>query len=671
MVRLSGVAAVLASCCWALSAFGAPADSAGPEQKRRAAAVEKAAAANVPCVECHSAKGARARAPLPGTKAKAPLVNMQKHGQSVHGQERCVDCHVDAKPALHEPKLGPVDCGGCHAKASEQYRLSVHAPQKAGRPAAATCADCHGTHETLPAKNRDSTVHPRRIPELCGDCHTKIAPSPDHRQAVALGFQHYKDSIHYRAIQKSGLTKAATCVSCHGSHAVRSHLDRLSSVNRWNVPATCGTCHKGPEREYREGVHGQALARRSFDTPVCTDCHGEHGIRERRDPQSRVFAASISKSTCPQCHGATRINEKYGLQAEQRETYKESFHGLADQFGVTTVANCASCHGAHRILHSSDPRSSVNPKNVPESCGKCHENAGANYAVGGVHRPMSAGTREGRIVRNVRLFYLGLIGVTVGLMLAHNALDYAKVVRMQYRRRSDKRRYVRFVRSERWQHAILAISFFALVFTGFALRYPAAFWVKPLMNSELSFLVRGYAHRVSAIVFVVLCVYHAGYLVRTRRGREQWRALLPRKRDLSEVKQQVLYYLGRRPHPGHFDRYSYVEKVEYLALIWGSILMIVTGAILWFEGWALRHIPLWLWSLADVVHLYEAWLATLSIVVWHFYHVIFKTAHVNPAMFAGDLTEEEMRHEHPAELERITSESQAGTHPGEPPKGEG
>jgi formate dehydrogenase gamma subunit len=552
-----------------------------------------------------------------------------------------------------------VDCGRCHAKQADAFRQSVHGPSKAGGASAAACTDCHGSHEVLSSKDRASPIHPSRLADTCGSCHAKGKSAPGRANAKQLSFEAYTQSVHYRALTKGGLLVAATCVSCHGSHDMRSAADEASSVNRWNVPNTCAECHRGIFTEYSEGVHGQALARRSADTPVCTDCHGEHGIRARTDPKSRVYATTISKSTCPQCHSAARINDKYGLAAGQAETYRESFHGLADQFGETKVANCASCHGAHRILNSSDPKSTINPANLPVTCGKCHPGATANFAKGGIHR--SIVKQEAAVKRIVRSFYFVMIVTTIGLMLLHNLLDYFAAMREYYRSTRDKRRHVRFLVTERRQHLLLVLSFATLVFTGFALQYPDAFWVKPIIDSELSFLVRGHAHRVAAVVFVALSVYHFGYLLGTRRGRDQWRNMMPRMQDLRDLGHQLSYYVGARKHRGHFGRYSYVEKSEYFALIWGSVVMIITGLILWFEEGALTWLPKWGWDLAELVHLYEAWLATLAILAWHLYHVAFKPGghRATFAMLTGELTEEEMRHEHPAELEALRAREAA------------
>ena len=101
------------------------------------------------------------------------------------------------------------------------------------------------------------------------------------------------------------------------------------------------------------------------------------------------------------------------------------------------------------------------------------------------------------------------------------------------------------------------------------------------------------------------------------------RGLLWSWRDLSVFTGTLAYYLrlrDTRPHPGPF---SYIEKAEYWAFLWGSAVMALTGFMLWFENTTLRYLPSWTADVATTIHFYEAILATLSILVWHFYWVIF------------------------------------------------
>lgn len=619
------------------------------------AGVARAApAGHAECLECHD----QTKRGAVGLGDKA--LDMRAYQGSAHAKVTCVECHTDAKGDKCKAGLGPARCSSCHEKESARFAEGVHGRAKGedGR-ALVTCASCHGTHDTLSKKNAKSNVYPTEQAKTCARCHDGKSARTGEKKRAGFRLSDYEKSAHWLGITQDGLTVSATCGSCHGGHDMRGKDDPKSNVARANLPKTCGSCHEGLTEKYYAGVHGQALLRGSADTPICTDCHGDHATRSKKDPESSVYATRVSKMTCPQCHGAEYINRKYGLATGQITSYRDTFHGLSDQMGDPKVANCASCHQAHDILPSSNPKSAVHAANLPATCGSCHPGAGPNFAKGSAHSPAAEGAAGGATVKWVRWVYLGIIGVSLGAMALHNGLDYYAALRERHRESKRQRRFVRFDLGERLQHAMLVMTFAVLVFTGFALRYPNAFWVEPFVQSGLGFLVRGYAHRVAAVIFVVASLYHAYYLFLTRRGREQLRAMRPGKSDLGELVHQLRYYVGLEPKPARFGRYGYVEKFEYLALIWGSFVMIVTGLVLWFEEGALAWLPKWGWDVADVIHLYEAWLASLSILIWHLYHVAFKpSGHgVSMVMATGELTLEEMKHEHPRELDTLPASS--------------
>ncbi len=215
--------------------------------------------------------------------------------------------------------------------------------------------------------------------------------------------------------------------------------------------------------------------------------------------------------------------------------------------------------------------------------------------------------------------------------------------------------FLRWTRVERWQHWIMAIAFTILAINGFALKYPEAAWVQPLLVLEGSFSLRGWLHRIAALVFVGLSIYHVGYMFFTARGRTLLKALAPVRQDFVDFKINLRFFLGKRQTPPEFDHFSYMEKAEYWALVWGTVVMTVTGFLLWFENQALKIFPLWMMDVFTVIHLYEAWLATLAIFVWHFYYVIFnpEVYPLNQSMIDGQISVHEMEREHGRELARL------------------
>jgi len=380
-----------------------------------------------------------------------------------------------------------------------------------------------------------------------------------------------------------------------------------------------------------------------MDAPVCTDCHEEHTIQSPKDPSSSVYPTVVAEKTCGQCHASEKITSKYTLPPDRLKTYFESYHGLAGKYGTTTVANCASCHGAHDILPSSDPNSSVHRENLPKTCGQCHPNAGDQLTKGSIH--ISSTSLEGKIKYYITMFYIWLIVIVIGGMLIHNLLDFIPKLRTHYQRYTDKERYLRFSRRERAQHLILALSFILLAYTGFALRHADAWWATPFTIINFGFDIRGVLRRALAIVFCGLSVYHIGYLLRTKRGRGQLNALLPRKQDFIDLVRTIKYNLGSTKNRPLYKRYNHVEKLEYWALVWGSVIMVLTGGLLTFENFTMHYFPKWVLDAAMTIHYYEAVLATLAIIVWHFYFVIFDPHHypLNLSMMTGKTLEEEKR----------------------------
>jgi cytochrome b subunit of formate dehydrogenase len=211
---------------------------------------------------------------------------------------------------------------------------------------------------------------------------------------------------------------------------------------------------------------------------------------------------------------------------------------------------------------------------------------------------------------------------------------------------------------ERFQHALLALSFFALVWTGFALKYPDQIWARPLVAMEEWMPVRGIAHRTAGVIMILVSLLHV-FLLATRRDlRAHWLHLLPRWRDVSEATRMFAYNIGLSSTRPVLSSHSYIEKAEYWAVVWGTGLMAITGALLWANNWMLAWLPkVWL-DFLITVHLYEAILATLAIAVWHFYGVIF-----DPDVYPLDtawLTGRTVRrhpHNHP-ETETLTNDAQ-------------
>lgn len=534
-----------------------------------------AALSNSDCLDCHGDNT------LTETNASGRVISLfvdaARLATSVHSTNSCVSCHTDATARHPDDNipLKPVNCAICHPQQTESYNASVHGlALKAGHHDAATCQDCHDSHDIISGNSELSPMYPSRQAQ------------------------------------------------------------------------TCGRCHPGEAKDWAASVHGKAVAGGNRDAPVCTDCHSEHRI------ESLKSSLQISEEVCGRCHASERLNTKYNLPDDRVKTFFESYHGLASQYGSTVAANCASCHGYHRILPSSDPNSTINRAHLVATCGKCHPGDTANFAFGRIHvAPYGEAAGSGisaRVNRWVRDVYLTLIFGVVGTMFVHNLLLFLK--KTAARLRASARPVLRMSLAQRWQHFVLAGSFIILAITGFALKFPNSMIARVLGSSDP---LRRWTHRVAGVILIIAGIWHLIYLLSSRDGRRLVRDLFPVKKDVTDVWCAIRYLCGLSDRKPRIGRFGYAEKMEYWAVVWGTVIMGVTGLMVWFKISVTHWAPRWIVDVALTIHYYEAVLACLAIVVWHFYHVIFDPDiyPINPACLDGRVTEDWHAHEHPLAVE--------------------
>ncbi len=341
----------------------------------------------------------------------------------------------------------PALCGRCHREGSpvqlthnipkhqivEHYSESIHGEGlfRRGLIVTAVCTSCHTSHFILPHTDPRSSISAQNIAKTCTRCHAKI------------------EQVHQQVIRGELWEKQPhiipVCVDCHEPHQIRRvfydqgmadqncqqcHGDAQLSVSRGGVTrplfvnqvelensrhsrircvqchtggtpshkerpcativerVDCSICHEQVVAEYRQSTHGQLLAEGSPDAPACRDCHQTHKTLGKNQPESPTFSRNVPE-LCARCHrtgerAAARYN---GSQTHVVESYVESIHGKGLlQSGLTVTANCADCHTPHRELPKSDPRSSVNPKNVAATCGHCHQGIFEAFSAS-IHAP--------------------------------------------------------------------------------------------------------------------------------------------------------------------------------------------------------------------------------------------------------------------------------------------
>jgi len=382
--------------------------------------------AKVNCGACHSAEAEQHAKSLHGKAAARgdPLA------------PRCVNCHGnhDVLPAKDRrspvaPLNVPMLCGKCHREGTpvqtqrpieehnilENYSESIHGEGllRKGLVVAPNCASCHTPHSILPHTDPNSSIARRNIAATCTKCHGLIEQV--HRKTIRGELWEKESNVlpacvdchQPHKVRKVFYTQGmadADCLRCHADERLKASDGRVlqvhaaelagsrhsktacsqchSEVNASRVrpcetikrKVDCSSCHAEIAQQYQRSKHGQLLAANDANAPTCKECHGLHGILGRQNPVSVTFATNVP-ALCARCHreGQKAALRYTGRQHEITQHYTESIHGKGLlKSGLTVTATCTNCHTAHGVLPRTDPESTVNPKNVPATCGKCH-----------------------------------------------------------------------------------------------------------------------------------------------------------------------------------------------------------------------------------------------------------------------------------------------------------
>lgn len=549
------------------------------------------------------------------------------------------------------------------------------APQPIAHADMQTCIGCHSTDmsEHVKAVNVAGLQASPHKNLVCQDCHTSITGSP-HTPAM--------------------LGKKPACVSCHGNQ-------------------TAGTVLTDHPKDYAKSVHAR-MDKVAGDHPTCITCHG--GGDPHSVVAVSTWTSKEKAELCSKCHAQKARMTRYNVDTDAVPSYNESFHGKALlRFNLPNVATCTNCHHAHDILTPTNSEASTNRANVAETCGGCHKGAKVNFAMSGANH-LRLKVKESPVIlwelRFFKVFVFGMLffmitGVALDLrrkvftkghvtpagkpvsvlvalsfMFTAAALGLATVgipgarkcaiaavVSMALafavyfsRKRgappaAAQKTYPRLTAVLRWQHALLMVSFTMLAITGLPMRFASVSWV-----GNVYVLFGGLAgargvHRLFALLMIVTWVWHVLYLLlqwkRVGFSRKSW-TMLPNIQDVRDFIGVSMYYLGVSHEEPRYGRYQFREKMDYLAEYWGVPVMVLSGFVMWFPIYWGNRLPEAALSFAYIAHSYEATLAFLAIVTWHMYNAHFNpdTFPMNNVFYTGTMTEEQMRREHPLELEK-------------------
>ena len=360
--------------------------------------------------------------------------SIEKNGVEAAG---CVDCHGDhnvqhpdnPRASTHLAKQIET-CGKCHKDVVDSFRKSKHGVELQNKnDKAPACTDCHGEHN-IQAVLMSDEFSKINLTDKCLSCHKDSRiPHKNYKGEEEL-IQSYKESQHYEALVK-GNQDAPTCYDCHGAHEMEKADNPDSKISRKNIAKTCGqvNCHGNQLKEYTGSIHEKAIIENNNeDSPTCNNCHGNHVISTKKRDDKLVQSKEVIQ-LCSHCHASVELVERNYLPTKVAETYMESFHGLATRGGSSEAANCESCHGYHNVRPSDDPLSSINKKNLPETCGKCHPGATEALLKAKVH--LSDPKKDSPWVYWITNFYIVFITGLIGFMVVHNILDINRKIRVR------------------------------------------------------------------------------------------------------------------------------------------------------------------------------------------------------------------------------------------------
>jgi len=225
------------------------------------------------------------------------------------------------------------------------------------------------------------------------------------------------------------------------------------------------------------------------------------------------------------------------------------------------------------------------------------------------------------------------------------------------KKKEEKEYFIRFSLNIRLQHLTLAVGCLLLIITGLPIKFHESFWAEIYFKLTGGIQVSRFLHRIGATLLVIVAIWHTIYLF-TKEGRREFKELLPTKKDFFDFFQNIKYFLKLTDERPKFGRYSYIEKFDYWAVYWGMVIMIGSGTLMWFHNFFLGIIPKFILDIAREAHSDEALLATLAIIIWHWYNAHFnpEVFPFNPTIFTGKISKERMMKEHPLEYEKIMKE---------------
>jgi len=511
----------------------------------------------------------------------------------------------------------------------------------------ATCLQCHD--DVVKAETFAGSVHGKNA---CTSCHVEITDVDRHAAgAIAVGkvkcvrCHKQETAEHYSSVH---MLNDVSCADCHTD----IHTHTYWQKDKRKVVETCSQCHDVAEA-YNVSSHGAAVLGGNQDSAACNDCHNLHEIKPLGDPASfenRKFHTEV----CLKCHADESMMERNGVFNVAVKTYMESYHGKNYHLGFPEkVAGCADCHTAHSVLPEDNAASSVNPANLVNTCAKCHPKATPLFAKFYAHG-------EHNDPAEYPILYWTFMSMT-GLLVGTFAVFWIHTLLWMFRGFVENRekqallhgghahhvvpdgnkQYLRFQKRHIFLHLTVIVSFLGLSLTGLPLKFADQQWAKFLMSFYGGTYYAGLLHRACAVLtfyyFVGALLMSIDFLFFRKDVRGMWLqrlfgpdSLMPNFRDVRDIRDMVKWFLFKGPKPS-FERWTYWEKFDFLAVFWGMFAIGGSGLMLWFPEIFGIFLPGWMFNVATIIHSDEALLATGFIFTVHFFNT-----HGRPEKFPMD-----------------------------------
>ena len=511
-----------------------------------------------------------------------------------------------------------------------------------------TCLQCHG--DSIKAAAFASSVHGKNS---CTSCHITIVDVDKHSSGeippakVQCVRCHEKETKeHYASVH---MLNSIGCTDCHNE----IHTMTSWKKDKRKVIETCKQCHDKEAAEFLQSSHGVALMAGNQDAPSCNDCHGLHEIKPRGNEKTAENTRFHSKA-CMKCHANEKMMKRNGVFTLAVKTYEESYHGKNYRLGYPElVAGCADCHTAHMVLPPSDPRSSISSTNLVKTCQKCHANATKLFAEFQPHGDPSDRAKF-PILYWTFISMSALLAGTFAVFWIHTILWMFRgfVENRQKQAALEEghiemmvpdghKQYRRFSRLHIFMHLLVITSFLGLALTGLPLKFSGQQWAITMMNMFGGTANAGLIHRICAVItfvyFAIAIVMSLRFLFIRKDIPGNWfqrlfgpDSLFPNLRDVKDITAMVRWFLFKGPKPT-FERWTYWEKFDFLAVFWGMFAIGGSGLMLWFPEFFSTFLPGWMFNVATIIHSDEALLATGFIFTVHFFNT-----HGRPEKFPMD-----------------------------------